>query len=225
MQLKLKVVGGQRDGTEIPIPGPKFLIGRDADCNLRPRNDMISRHHCVLIVEQGYIGLRDFNSKNGTFVNGERICGERELKAGDELEFGNLRFKVDVDHSLGGPKKPKVKDISEAVARTASGSSGPENIDDWLVEDDTPQNDTLGDDPAESVTLSTEASSDTAEIRLQDESTLTQPGAVPDAGDASKPSFDPAAEKAKQQPKNTRDAAMDVLRKLRQQKMDKQQKK
>jgi pSer/pThr/pTyr-binding forkhead associated (FHA) protein len=225
MQLKLKVVGGQREGTEIPIPGPKFLIGRDDDCNLRPRNEMISRHHCVIIVEQGYIGLRDFNSKNGTFVNGERIRGERELKAGDELEVGDLRFKVDVDYSLGGPKKPKVKDISEAVARTASGSGGPDNIDDWLGEEDAPQKDTLDADQAESVTLSTEASSDTAEIRLQDESTLTQTGSVPEPGDASTPPLDPAAEGAQQQPKNTRDAAMNVLRKLRQQQLEKQQKK
>lgn len=225
MQVKLKVVGGQRDGTEIPIPGPKFLIGRDADCNLRPRNEMISRHHCVLIVEQGYIGLRDFNSKNGTLVNGERIHGERELKSGDELEIGDLHLKLDVDYSLGGPKKPKVKDISEAVARTASGSGGPENIDDWLVEEDAPQKDTLDADQAENVTVSTEASSDTAEIRMQDESTLTQTGSVPKPDDDSKPPLDLAAEAAKQQPKNTRDAAMNVLRKLRQQQLAKQQKK
>jgi pSer/pThr/pTyr-binding forkhead associated (FHA) protein len=225
MQVKLKVVGGQRDGAEIPIPGPKFLIGRDADCNLRPRNEMISRHHCVLIIEQGYIGLRDFNSKNGTLVNGERIRGERELKAGDQLEIGDLRFIVNVDYSLGGPKKPKVKDISEAVARTANASGDPENIDEWLIEEDVPQKDTLDADQAESVTVSTEASSDTTEINLQDESTLTQTGSMPEPGAATTPPLSPAADGDPQQPKNTRDAAMNVLRKLRQQQLAKQQKK
>ena len=223
MQLKLKVVGGERDGTDIPIPGPKFLIGRDADCNLRPRNEMISRHHCVLIVEQGYVGLRDFNSKNGTFVNGERIRGERELKAGDELEIGNLRFKVNLDYSLGGRKKSKVKDMSDAVARTASRSGNDANIDDWLVDDDSPQNDTLNAAAGKTAKMATDSLSDTAEIRLQDEGTVTQPATV--SSDASNPSQDHATEEAGNKAKDTRVAAMDVLRKIRKQQRNKQQNK
>ncbi|NIL96787.1 MAG: FHA domain-containing protein [Planctomycetales bacterium] len=214
MQLKLKVIGGERDGTEIPVPGPKFLIGRDADCNLRPNSEMISRHHCIVIVEQGYVGLRDFNSKNGTFVNGERICGERELKTGDELGIGNLRFVVHMDYSLGGPKNPKVKDISDAVARTADTVSTDDSIDEWLI-DDPAQSDASEEDSAKTLALSSESLNDTAELRLQDDVGATKAG--PAAGGDGL-----AAEAADQKPKDTRDAAMDVLRKFRKQQLEKQ---
>jgi FHA domain-containing protein len=35
--------------------------------------------------------VRDLGSRNGTFVNGERIVGEKALHAGDEILFGRLR--------------------------------------------------------------------------------------------------------------------------------------
>jgi len=85
MDLKLKVLEGKSVGQEIPVRCKKFFIGRAEDCQLRPGSDLISRHHCVLLVEDGYIGVRDFGSKNGTFINDERVVGERELKPGDRL--------------------------------------------------------------------------------------------------------------------------------------------
>ena len=56
MDLKLKVLEGKNVGQEIPVHGKKFFIGRAEDCNLRPGSELISRHHCVLLVEDGYIG-------------------------------------------------------------------------------------------------------------------------------------------------------------------------
>ena len=36
MEVKLVVANGKNVGQEIPVPGPKFLIGRADDCQLRP---------------------------------------------------------------------------------------------------------------------------------------------------------------------------------------------
>src|SRR6185295_4154930 len=104
MDLKLRVVEGKNAGQEISVPGSKFFIGRSEDCQLRPGSDLISRHHCVLLVEEGYVGVRDFGSKNGTYVNDERVVGERELKAGDRLSVGPLRFEVHLAHGLAAKK-------------------------------------------------------------------------------------------------------------------------
>ena len=123
MDLKLKVLEGKSVGQEIPVRGKKFFIGRAEDCQLRPGSDLISRHHCVLLVEDGYIGVRDFGSKNGTFINDERVVGERELKPGDRLTVGPLRFEVHIAHGLGGQKRPPVVDIKEAATRTAEDAS------------------------------------------------------------------------------------------------------
>jgi predicted component of type VI protein secretion system len=133
MDLKLRVLEGKNAGLEIPIPHKKFLVGRAEDCHLRPGSDLISRHHCVILVEDGYIGVRDFGSKNGTYVNDERVTGERELKAGDRLTIGPLKFEVNVIHGLAAKKRPPVGDIKEAAARTAHDASQDSfDVNEWL---------------------------------------------------------------------------------------------
>ncbi len=118
MEVKLVVVHGKHAGQEIPIQGPKFFIGRAEDCNLRPHSDLVSRHHCVIMVEEGFVAVRDFNSKNGTFVNGEKLAGEAEIKSGDHLKVGQIEFEVQIAPTLAGKKAPKVKSVQEAAART-----------------------------------------------------------------------------------------------------------
>jgi predicted component of type VI protein secretion system len=120
MDLKLHVVEGKNAGQDIPVAGKKYLIGRAEDCHLRPGSELISRHHCVLLIEDGYLGVRDFGSKNGTYVNQERVVGERELKAGDRLTVGQLVFEIRIEHGLAAKKRPPVGDIREAAARTAA---------------------------------------------------------------------------------------------------------
>lgn len=136
MDLKLKVIEGKSAGQEIPIRGKKFFIGRAEDCQLRPGSDLISRHHCVLLVEEGYVGVRDFGSKNGTFINDDRVVGERELKAGDRLTVGPLQFEVHIAHGLAATKRPPVVDIKEAAARTAQDASkDPFDVAEWLSDE------------------------------------------------------------------------------------------
>ncbi len=139
MDVKLVVVHGKHAGQEIPIPGPKFFIGRAEDCNLRPHSDLVSRHHCVIMVEEGFVAVRDFNSKNGTFVNGEKIVGETELKSGDHLKVGQIEFEVQIAASVVGKKAPKVRSVQEAAARTvqAARPQGTEkdlDLGDWFDE-------------------------------------------------------------------------------------------
>ena len=73
MQVKLKVLVGKNEGKEIAVPVKRFLIGRADDCHMRPKSDAISRNHCVILTKEDRVVLRDLNSRNGTFVNGERI--------------------------------------------------------------------------------------------------------------------------------------------------------
>ena len=128
MDLKLKIVQGKNAGQEVAITGQKFLIGRAEDCHLRPGSDMISRHHCVIVVDQSYVAVRDFGSKNGTYVNNERVAGECELKSGDQLRVGPLEFEISIRQGeLGGKKKPPVHSAKEAAERTAAGQ--PDEVD------------------------------------------------------------------------------------------------
>src|SRR5262245_19784315 len=187
MEVQLKVLVGSSAGQTIKVPGPKFYIGRSEDCQLRPRSDLISRHHCAIIVEGEYVAVRDFGSKNGTYVNDERVSSERELKPGDHLKVGPLEFEVVYDlGSLGGPKRPKVASIKEAAARTADSGvvkkpgQDPDDIDlsEWLGEDLV----------AESDTREMRAPSESTELKLDGSGSGEQPAPPPKPGDAKPPS-------------------------------------
>jgi hypothetical protein len=63
------------------------------------------------------------------------------LLTGDHLRVGPLEFEMVIEHTAAKPKRPKVSDIKEAVARTAEGSSIAATDDlgdvtDWLNEGD-----------------------------------------------------------------------------------------
>ncbi|HEY2826217.1 MAG TPA: FHA domain-containing protein, partial [Pirellulales bacterium] len=137
--MTIKLLTGRNAGKEIKIPVSKFLIGRADDCHLRPHSDLVSRHHCVLLMEEGFCAVRDFGSRNGTLLNDEAIVGQRELRNGDRLKVGNLEFEVELTSSVGGKKRPKVKDVKDAAVRTAAGAvpaKDDENISDWLTIDE-----------------------------------------------------------------------------------------
>ena len=133
MDLKLKILHGTNAGQEVAIPGQRFLIGRGEDCHLRSGSEMISRHHCAIVVDQSYVAIRDFGSKNGTYVNNERVVGECELKSGDQLRVGPLEFEVSLRQGeLAGKKKPPVHNPKEAAQRTAAGQPEGFDVAQWL---------------------------------------------------------------------------------------------
>lgn len=139
MKAKLKVLKGPSEGKEINIPVAKFFIGRGEDCHLRPKSDAISRHHCAIIVSDSQVALKDFGSKNGTFLNNKRIENVAILNNGDQLVVGPLSFEIVLDHSLGGTKKPKIQGIADVAERSAGkarqiDSQDDDSIADWLEE-------------------------------------------------------------------------------------------
>lgn len=140
MKIKLKVLKGSNAGREVKIPTPKCLIGRSDECHLRPKSEAISRRHCVIFVKEGNLLVRDLGSKNGTYVNGERISEDVKIKSGDTVHFGPLGFEVLIDHTLGGDKQPKVNSVKEAAVRVSSNKSTAlledSDISSWLDEAD-----------------------------------------------------------------------------------------
>ena len=73
MHVKLKVLRGASAGREVGIRGAKFFIGRSEECQLRANSDAISRRHCAITISDTEIAIQDLGSRNGTYVNGERI--------------------------------------------------------------------------------------------------------------------------------------------------------
>jgi predicted component of type VI protein secretion system len=98
MKLSLVVLSeGKAKGSAIPITLSQFLIGRDPQCQLRPASAMISKRHCAILVKNGQVFVRDFDSTNGTSVNDEPLKGERQLHNDDLLKVGPLSFRVQLE--------------------------------------------------------------------------------------------------------------------------------
>ena len=67
MKVSLVVMNpGKTQGHAIPITLSQFIIGRDPQCNLRPASPDISKRHCAILIKNGKVTLRDFDSTNGT---------------------------------------------------------------------------------------------------------------------------------------------------------------
>jgi pSer/pThr/pTyr-binding forkhead associated (FHA) protein len=103
-------------GKVLPITLTQFLIGRDAQCHLRPASPVISNRHCALLVRGGRVLVRDFESTNGTFINDEPVRAQRELHDQDILRVGPVAFRVQIEAT---PAAASVT-ASPAAAPTAS---------------------------------------------------------------------------------------------------------
>jgi predicted component of type VI protein secretion system len=101
MKLSLVVLTpGKMEGKTIPVPLSQFLIGRDPQCHLRPASPLISKRHCALEIRGDSVFVRDFESTNGTLVNGKSIQGEAELHDGDQLKAGPLEFRISLQRPV-----------------------------------------------------------------------------------------------------------------------------
>ena len=89
---------GRASGNEIPLPYPS-----------------VSNRHCIFVLSGPDIVLRDLNSSNGTYVNGEAIS-EVVLRPGDLIQLGNVQIKFDP-----GVKRPKLLAPEKPPLRTQSG--------------------------------------------------------------------------------------------------------
>jgi predicted component of type VI protein secretion system len=97
MDARLRVLSGPNAGEKFEIRRGKLLIGREEDCHLRPESEFVSRHHCVLLLDDYTLRIRDLGSKNGTFVNGRRIgTSETILLHDDMISIGEMIGQIDL---------------------------------------------------------------------------------------------------------------------------------
>ena len=213
MQVLLKIIGGKHEGREIKISVPEFIIGRGEGAHLRPGSDMVSRKHCAIKVADGKVTVEDMGSRNGSFVNGQKIAQPHVAKTGDKIKIGKLQFELLIDPVKPGAKKPKVKNVVEAASRTATTGKKPsleDSISDWLVsdDDDSPFDDPDDFDANETVQFSAEETQEIVKA-LEEESEGSEEASAERTDNAGKLPPRPKAEHD-----DSTDAADDILKKL-----------
>jgi predicted component of type VI protein secretion system len=74
------------------LEGRRMTIGRGLENDITIADPEASAVHAALEPLAGTWAVRDLTSRNGTFVNGERVLTERPLHRGDEIRIGRSRL-------------------------------------------------------------------------------------------------------------------------------------
>lgn len=67
-----------------------FRIGRSPDCDLVLPSiaETVSAFHAEFRIQGGFLCVQDTDSRNGTFVDGQRITGWTKLRPGSSVRLG-----------------------------------------------------------------------------------------------------------------------------------------
>lgn len=94
--VRLYCISGPLKGREFTIATPTFRIGSDQSNDMViSGDDFVSGHHAQLRNERGDLWIVDQESKNGTFINGDKI-GARTVPVniGDQVRLGGSTFEL-----------------------------------------------------------------------------------------------------------------------------------
>jgi pSer/pThr/pTyr-binding forkhead associated (FHA) protein len=70
-------------------------LGRDVNNTIVLEDDFVSTTHAALTFRGRAWYLEDFDSTNGTFVNGNQVSGLVAVAFGDELQLGQIRLRLE----------------------------------------------------------------------------------------------------------------------------------
>ncbi len=87
----------------------RITIGRTADNNVIIHESRSSRNHCqVRLADTGSYTLHDLASRNGTYLNQQRVDEPIPLEDGDEIEIGKSTLRFWTSRESIDPKAPKL---------------------------------------------------------------------------------------------------------------------
>lgn len=105
-RLLRKSGAGESEVMELNLGVNRF--GRDPECHFTIAHSTVSSHHCDIILTAEGILLEDYDSTNGTFINGERVK-RAVLESGQTLRMGDVELMVestDVNISIPEIERP-----------------------------------------------------------------------------------------------------------------------
>ena len=108
---KLVVLSEGFTGLTCELKADKTTVGRLEDNAFQISEPSVSSHHCELTQRGTELLVKDLNSTNGTFINGEKVS-ETVLKPGQVLRLGQIEMRLEPD----APPSPTKKPIDQTMA-------------------------------------------------------------------------------------------------------------
>ena len=107
---------------KVSLDRPVTTIGRSSMSDLPISDKMLSRQHARIVRDtDGGLTVEDLGSRNGTFLNGDRLATIQPLKPGDRITVGGVTLKVESESTTrvrieGGGEDPLDNTILKASA-------------------------------------------------------------------------------------------------------------
>jgi predicted component of type VI protein secretion system len=118
--VRMTVVEGPKKGATFTIQAGS-TIGRSRGCAVELDGRHISRVHARIEARPGGLAIIDSDSRNGIFVNGEKVR-ERMLRKDDEIEIGEHVLIFDPSFALDGAALPP-NESSPELPRPRAGAA------------------------------------------------------------------------------------------------------
>jgi len=118
---------GEEDVVHVGPDRPKVLIGRSKECDLKTKNNTVSRQHAAVEWRGGTYVLQDLGSANGTFYRRQRVL-EVELEHGQDFYCGTfcIGFSLDErDRTTEEPPPVPPRDREPPAMRKATTAPHP----------------------------------------------------------------------------------------------------
>jgi pSer/pThr/pTyr-binding forkhead associated (FHA) protein len=93
---KLVLLSAGMTGRTHELKVDKTTIGRVEDNTFQIAEPSVSSHHCEILLRGADVVVKDLNSTNGTFINGEKVA-ETVLKPGQVLRLGQIEMRLETD--------------------------------------------------------------------------------------------------------------------------------
>jgi pSer/pThr/pTyr-binding forkhead associated (FHA) protein len=116
-------------------PQQIWTVGRDRSSGICLTDTYLSRRHGAIqyIEKQGFY-LIDFNSTNGSFVNGERVYHPTKLKDGDRLRLGSITCDFFLNQSSRVLPSVAMELLMQLVPRTPSSQDNIKDTEKYRIE-------------------------------------------------------------------------------------------
>ena len=99
---KLVILTQGLNGRAHELNVDRTTIGRVEDNLFQIAEPSVSSHHCEALLRGSDVVIKDLNSTNGTFINGEKIT-ESVLKPGQTLRLGQVELKLEAEKAVSAP--------------------------------------------------------------------------------------------------------------------------
>ncbi|MEE2775910.1 MAG: SpoIIE family protein phosphatase [Acidobacteriota bacterium] len=118
--MKLRITPAEGDPYDYELEPGAIIVGRSSTADLALSDPFLSRHHARLTLDNSTLKVEDLGSRNGTFVNNDKIEGARQVNTGDIIRLSASSIGLGSDRASIASVTTRDTDIGATIFRPAS---------------------------------------------------------------------------------------------------------